>query len=96
MYRAPSSGVEETLARIFAEVLGVERVGVDDDFFALGGHSLLATRLISRIRSETKVDIPIRVIFGGPTVAHLASQWSQFKSSVRPTLRRTARTGEVK
>ncbi|EID79258.1 siderophore 2,3-dihydroxybenzoate-glycine-threonine trimeric ester bacillibactin synthetase, partial [Rhodococcus opacus RKJ300 = JCM 13270] len=72
VFRAPRSPVEDTLASLYAEVLGVPRVGIDDSFFDLGGHSLSATQLVSRIRSVSGVEVPIRVIFESPTVAELA------------------------
>ncbi|GIF04581.1 non-ribosomal peptide synthetase [Actinoplanes siamensis] len=86
-YRAPRTPREERLAALFAEVLGVPRVGIDDSFFELGGHSLLATRLISRARAALEIEIPIRKIFDLPTVAALAS-WSEKSAAPRRPLLR--------
>ena len=69
---APRNPMEEELARIWAEVLKIERVGIHDNFFELGGHSLLATQLISRVRDALSVELPLREIFDKATIAELA------------------------
>ncbi|TQF04082.1 amino acid adenylation domain-containing protein [Kitasatospora acidiphila] len=70
--RAPRNAREEQLVQIYRELLIVDRVSIDDDFFGLGGHSLLATRLLSRIRSVLGAELSIRTVFENPTVAQLA------------------------
>ena len=71
-YVAPRNATEETLCRIFADVLGLERVGVDDDFFQLGGHSLLAMTLVEHIASSTACRTDVRTLFANPTPARLS------------------------
>ncbi|MFI6652172.1 amino acid adenylation domain-containing protein [Streptomyces sp. NPDC050529] len=87
-YRAPRTTREEALAALFAEVLGVDRVGIDDGFFELGGHSLLATRLIGRARTVLGIEVPVRKIFDLPTVAALASWSEESAAPRRPGLRK--------
>jgi len=71
-YVAPRNHTEERLAEFWSEILGVERVGVNDNFFDLGGHSLLATQAISRIRETFQTDLSLRSFFAAPTIAALS------------------------
>jgi acyl carrier protein len=71
-YVAPETDAELVLAEIFAELLGVPRVGVDDDFFELGGHSLLLPQALYRLRETFAVEVPLRDFYDDPTVAGLA------------------------
>jgi amino acid adenylation domain-containing protein len=73
-YVAPSTPLQEVIARIWAEVLGRERIGIHDDFFALGGHSLLATRIVARVAAALRTELPLRALFEAPTVAELAER----------------------
>ena len=68
----PRTPIEETLATIWVDLLGLEQVGIHDDFFELGGHSLLATQVISRLREALSVELPLRCLFESSTIAELA------------------------
>ncbi|MFI2415965.1 condensation domain-containing protein, partial [Streptomyces sp. NPDC018947] len=96
--RGPRTPQEEILADLFAEVLGLERVGVDDDFFTLGGHSLTATRLAARVGALFGVDLGVRAVFEAPTVERLAQHLSVLlaggNDAVREPLRAVAERGE--
>ncbi|HEY2498363.1 MAG TPA: amino acid adenylation domain-containing protein, partial [Candidatus Angelobacter sp.] len=74
LWKPPRTSQEKMLSAVFAEALGVERVSIDGNFFALGGHSLMATRVISRIRRNLGINLPVRVLFEHPTVEELAQQ----------------------
>jgi amino acid adenylation domain-containing protein len=73
-YRAPRNEREASLAALWAEVLGVEQVGLDDNFFELGGHSLTATRLVSRLRSSLGIEVPVRALFQHSTLGAFVEQ----------------------
>ncbi|HEU4881353.1 MAG TPA: amino acid adenylation domain-containing protein, partial [Longimicrobium sp.] len=85
-YVAPRTPAEEVLAEIWAEVLRLERVGVEESFFELGGHSLLATRVVSRVRDVFAIELPLRALFEGPTVAALAGRVEEMRRAELPVL----------
>ncbi|NOK23759.1 condensation domain-containing protein, partial [Corallococcus carmarthensis] len=90
-YEAPRNEVEKTLAGIWAEVLRVPRVGVKDSFFELGGHSLMAMRVVSRIREELGVELPLRALFEATTVEALAGRLAKGGRTAAPALVRIPR-----
>ena len=95
-FRAPTNPVEEIVAGVFADVLGVARVGLDDDFFELGGNSLVATQVVSRLGEALDAQIPVRVVFEASTVGALASRVLEHAGSGgRPPLVAQVRPHEI-
>ncbi|MCH0573408.1 amino acid adenylation domain-containing protein, partial [Streptomyces sp. MUM 136J] len=91
---APRDAREQVLCDLFAEVLGLERVGIEDSFFDLGGHSLLVTRLVNRVRTEMQVELPLRALFEAPNVALLAERIGGAEAS-RPALEPARQPAEI-
>ncbi|MGW0184079.1 condensation domain-containing protein, partial [Nocardia sp. NPDC003345] len=85
-FRAPSTPIEEIVANVFAEVLGVQRVGADDDFFELGGNSLVGMQVAARIGAALGTQVPVRALFEAPTVAALAVRAERSGDAARPAL----------
>ncbi len=97
---APRTPVEEILVNLYAEVLHLERVSVEDDFFELGGHSLLATQLVSRIREAFQLEVPLRLLFEHPAVAALSRDIEMLRAAgdsatTPPPIERVSRSGPL-
>ena len=71
-YVPASTDIEKELAKIWCDVLGVDRIGIHDNFFDLGGHSLMVIQLMSRVRKSFQIELPLRDVFGAPTIKEIA------------------------
>ncbi|HEX5886219.1 MAG TPA: condensation domain-containing protein, partial [Pyrinomonadaceae bacterium] len=95
----PSDPIHQQLAEIWIEVLGIEQIGIHDNFFKLGGHSLLVTQVISRLRDLFRVELPLRSFFESPTVAGLAARIETMMAGeqglVLPPIERVERVGHL-
>ena len=80
-YVGPRNPVEVELVKIWADVLGTGRIGINDDFFALGGHSLLATKLVARVRDQFGISLPLKYIFRYPSPATLGETVATLKAA---------------
>ncbi|HEX4172206.1 MAG TPA: condensation domain-containing protein, partial [Acetobacteraceae bacterium] len=85
-YEAPQGAIEETLARIWQALLGVEKVGRHDNFFALGGHSLLAVRLVSQVRAQLGAELSLADLFAQPSLAAMAGVLTQAEGNALPPI----------
>nr|WP_256098977.1 non-ribosomal peptide synthetase [Variovorax sp. SG517] len=94
-YEATMGEIEDTLARIWCELLGMERVGRNDDFFELGGHSLLAVRLVSQLRERLGVELPLPALFTHPRLADLAREVAQASQNTLGTIARADRSAPL-
>ncbi|MFA5709879.1 amino acid adenylation domain-containing protein, partial [Mycolicibacterium sp.] len=96
LFRAPQTPTEKVVAKVFAEVLGLDQVGLDDDFFALGGDSLIAIRVTGRLESALDMDVPVRYLFDAPTVGGLADYLDNHRNdATRPPLQPMPRPDRI-
>ncbi|HEX6863967.1 MAG TPA: amino acid adenylation domain-containing protein, partial [Thermoanaerobaculia bacterium] len=93
--REPGTPMEEMLAGIWTELLGVEAPGPEDSFFACGGHSLMAARLVARVRERLGTELPLAAVFEAPTLAGLAARIERARLADAPPLAPVPRTGEI-
>ncbi|MBI4782432.1 MAG: amino acid adenylation domain-containing protein [Oscillatoriophycideae cyanobacterium NC_groundwater_1537_Pr4_S-0.65um_50_18] len=98
--QTPQTTIEQTLATLWQQILGLERIGIHDNFFEMGGHSLLATQLMSRVRDAFQIEVPLRSLFETPTIAGLANtveimRWTSQMQSVEPIASKTVSREEV-
>src|SRR5215204_4055779 len=97
--QTPQTSTAELIAGIWSELLGLERVFSDDNFFEIGGHSLLATRVTTRLRDVFNLEVPVRSLFEMPTVSELAAHVDALLRAgsklAQPLITRAARTGEL-
>ena len=84
-YVAPTNTAETVLCDIWADILGLDRVGINDDFFSLGGHSLLATQLLSRMRDQLEINLPLKYLFRYPTPKELGQIISALQATTGTT-----------
>ncbi|MBF6166035.1 amino acid adenylation domain-containing protein [Streptomyces gardneri] len=94
-FRAPRTPVEQAIAQVFADLLGVDRAGLDDDFFALGGNSLLATRAVARVNEALNARVTVRDLFEATRVSALAARVAAHGAPARPALVRSVRPERV-
>ncbi len=88
-YEAPRNEIEEILAKIWSEVLGVENIGIDDNFFELGGHSLKATVLMSKIHKELNKEVPLKELFKTPTIKELSKYIESIEENICSNIEKT-------
>ena len=83
-YVAPQTVLQEVLLSVWTGILGIDKIGIEDDFFELGGDSVLATQIISRLRDMFRIDLPLIVLFDAPTIEKLAQ--FMIENETRPGL----------
>ena len=94
-YVAPAGEIEEAIALVWGDVFGIKQIGRDDDFFNIGGNSLVAIQVVSRLRKELDVDLPMSGLFEHPTISSLAAAVLAMRYEAEETLEIEALLAEV-